>query len=66
MLAATQGITPRRPGDQVFVLTGTSGGFLAAGQTGAPGRPDVATWTSRGGAAWIPAPVSAMGDHGTH
>jgi hypothetical protein len=36
-LAATHGISPQQPGDQVFVLTGTADGFLAVGQAAAPG-----------------------------
>ena len=52
-LAATHGITPQRPGDQVFVLTGTSGGFLAAGQAQAPGgKTQAVMWTSGDGVTW--------------
>ena len=36
-LAATHGIAPQLPGDQVFVLTATAEGFLAAGQGRGPG-----------------------------
>ena len=52
-LAATHGITAQRPGDQVFVLTGTSGGFLAAGQAQAPGgKTQAVIWTSGNGVTW--------------
>jgi Protein kinase domain len=52
-LAATHGITPQVPGDQVYVLTATASGFLAAGQATAPGRGTQAVlWTSRDGLTW--------------
>jgi Protein kinase domain len=52
-LAATHGITPQLPGDQVYVLTATEDGFLAAGQTPAPGGGTQAViWTSRDGLTW--------------
>jgi hypothetical protein len=52
-LAATHGITPQQPGDQVFVLTSTADGFLAAGQAQAPGgQPQAVIWTSRDGVTW--------------
>jgi hypothetical protein len=52
-LAATHGITPQRPGDQVWVLTRTAGGFLAAG-LGADGGGGIQAviWTSRDGLTW--------------
>jgi Protein kinase domain len=52
-LAATHGITPQMPGDQVYVLTATADGFLAAGQAPAPGGGTQAViWTSRDGLTW--------------
>ncbi len=52
-LAATHGITPQQPGDQVYVLTATADGFVAAGQTTAPGHGTQAViWTSRDGLTW--------------
>jgi hypothetical protein len=52
-LAATHGITPLLPGDQVYVLTATASGFLAAGQAPAPGgRTQAVIWTSPNGLTW--------------
>jgi Protein kinase domain len=52
-LAATHGITPQQPGDQMTVLTNVSGGFLAAGQAEtAGGGTQAVVWTSRDGLAW--------------
>jgi hypothetical protein len=52
-LAATHGITPQQPGDQVYVLTATASGFLAAGQATAPGGGTQAViWTTRDGLTW--------------
>ncbi len=52
-LAATHGIAPQLPGDQVFVLTSTADGFLAAGQAAAPeGKKQAVIWTSRDGVTW--------------
>ena len=52
-LAATHGITPQLPGDQVYVLTATASGFLAAGQGPAPGGGIQAViWTTRDGLTW--------------
>jgi len=52
-LAAIHGITPQLPGDQVYVLTATAHGFLAAGQAPAPGgRTQAVIWTSTDGLAW--------------
>jgi hypothetical protein len=51
-LAATHGITPQLPGDQMRVLTSTAHGFLAAG-TGADGSATQAViWTTRDGVTW--------------
>ena len=52
-LAATHGITPQLPGDQVWVLNGTAQGFVAAGVTDAAGGGTQAViWTSRDGLTW--------------
>ena len=52
-LAAAHGITPRLPGDQLYVLTATADGFLAAGQAQGPGGiTQAAIWTSRDGLTW--------------
>jgi len=52
-LAAAHGITPQRPGDQVWVLTAAGGGFLAGGAAPAPGGGTQAViWISRDGTAW--------------
>ena len=51
-LAATHGITPQLPGDQVFVLTSTADGFLAAGQGQAGGSTQAVIWNSRDGMTW--------------
>jgi hypothetical protein len=64
-LAATHGITPQQPGDQAFVLTGTSAGFLAAGQAPAPGgRTQAVLWTSGDGVTWqrMTAAQAGLGD----
>jgi hypothetical protein len=49
-LAAAHGISPQRPGDSVWVITGTADGFLTAGANGST-RQAVA-WTSRDGVRW--------------
>jgi Protein kinase domain len=52
-LAATHGIEPRLPGDQVFVLTSTSTGFVAGGQGKAPGGGNQGlVWVSHDGITW--------------
>ena len=52
-LAATRGITPMLPGDAMWVLNGTSDGFLAAGVgAGQNGSPQAVIWTSRDGLTW--------------
>jgi predicted Ser/Thr protein kinase len=52
-LAATHGIAPRLPGDQVFVLTNTAGGFVAGGQgQGSTGGHEGLIWVSRDGINW--------------
>jgi hypothetical protein len=49
-LAAAHGISPQRPGDSVWVMTGTADGFLAAGTNGSTGQG--VAWTSRDGVRW--------------
>ncbi len=52
-LAATHGITPQQPGDQLLVLNDTAQGFLAAGQVPVSGGGTQAViWTSRDGLTW--------------
>ncbi len=52
-LAATHGIEPRLPGDQVFVLTSTSTGFVAGGQGKASGGGNQGlVWVSHDGITW--------------
>ena len=52
-LAATHGITPQLPGDQLLVITSTAQGFLAAGVAPASGGGTQAVvWTSRDGMTW--------------
>jgi hypothetical protein len=52
-LAATHGITPQLAGDQLYVLTATAHGFLAAGQAPAPGgRTQAVIWNSPDGVTW--------------
>jgi len=51
-LAATHGIAPMLPGDQMWVLNSTAQGFLAAGITTYAGRTQAVIWTSRDGLSW--------------
>jgi hypothetical protein len=52
-LAATRGITPMLPGDAMWVLNGTSDGFLAAGVgAGENGTSQAVIWISRDGLTW--------------
>src|SRR5271157_29015 len=52
-LASTQGVSPQLPGDSVWVITKTAGGYLAAGKGNAPGgRTQAVIWTSRDGLTW--------------
>ena len=61
-LAAAHGITPRLPGDQLYVLTATADGFLAAGQAQGPGGiTQAAIWTSRDGLTWQRATAAQAG-----
>ena len=62
-LAATHGITPQLPGDSVWVINKTSGGYLAAG-TGhgaAKGQHTGVIWTSRDGLTWQRATAAQLG-----
>jgi Protein kinase domain len=52
-LAATHGVTPILPGDQLLVLTNTAQGFLAAGEAATSGgEAEGVIWTSRDGVTW--------------
>jgi hypothetical protein len=52
-LAATHGIEPQLPGDQVWVVTRTADGYLAAGEAAAGGGTTQAViWTSPDGLTW--------------
>jgi hypothetical protein len=52
-LAATHGITPQLPGDQMWVLNSTAQGFVAAGVGAAGGgRTQAVIWTSSDGLTW--------------
>ncbi len=52
-LAAMHGIEPQLPGDQVWVVTKTAAGFLAAGEAPASGGTTQAViWTSPNGLTW--------------
>jgi hypothetical protein len=53
-LAATHGISPQLPGDSVWVITKTAGGYLAAGSGTGPGNGThtAVVWTSRDGLTW--------------
>jgi hypothetical protein len=52
-LAATHSIEPQSPGDQVWVVTRTADGFLAAGEAPAGGGTTQAVvWTSPNGLTW--------------
>ncbi len=52
-LASTHGISPQLPGDSVWVITKTAGGFLAAGKgSAAGGGTQAVIWTSRNGLTW--------------
>ena len=52
-LAATHGISPREPGDSVWVVTRTGQGFLAAGSaTDGRAGAQAVIWTSPDGLSW--------------
>ena len=62
-LAATHGITPQLPGDSVWVINKTSGGYLAAGTGNGPakGQHTGVIWTSRDGLTWQRATAAQLG-----
>jgi serine/threonine protein kinase len=51
-LAATHGISPQHPSDNIQAVTATAGGFLATGGTGQAGGNQAVVWISRGGTTW--------------
>jgi predicted Ser/Thr protein kinase len=51
-LASTRGITPQQSGDSIDVVSGTPGGFLAAGYAQAGAGRQAVIWTSRDGVTW--------------
>ncbi len=64
--ASTHGVSPQRPGDSVWVITKTAGGFLAAGKGNAPGGGTQAViWTSHDGLTWQRMTASGLGLAGT-
>jgi serine/threonine protein kinase len=61
-LAATHGITPQLPGDQVFVVTNTASGFVAAGLGRASGTGNQAViWASHDGVTWQRTTAAQLG-----
>jgi predicted Ser/Thr protein kinase len=61
-LAATHGLEPRLPGDQVFVLTNTANGFVAGGQGKASGGGSEAIiWVSHDGINWQRTTAAQLG-----
>ncbi len=51
-LAATHGISPQHPTDDIQAVTATADGFLAAGDSGKAGGNQAVIWISRGGTTW--------------
>jgi protein kinase-like protein len=51
-LAGRSGITPRQSGDSIDVVSGTPGGFLAAGYGETSAGRQAVIWTSRDGKSW--------------
>jgi len=51
-LAASHGISPQLPGDSVWVITKTAGGYLAAGASATASNHGAVIWTSRDGVTW--------------
>jgi len=52
-LAASHGVTPQLPGDQLLAITNTADGFLAAGTAATSGGGNQAViWTSHDGITW--------------
>ena len=65
-LASTHGVSPQLPGDSVWVITKTAGGFLAAGKGNAPGGGMQAViWTSHDGLTWQRTTAADLGLAGT-
>jgi hypothetical protein len=61
-LAASHGITPWRPGDQVQVLTETASGFLAGGAAAAPGGgTQGVVWVSHDRISWQQLTAAQLG-----
>ncbi len=61
-LAATHGLEPRLPGDQVFVLTNTASGFVAGGQGRASdGANEAIIWVSQDGITWQRTTAAQLG-----
>ena len=69
-LAATHGISPQLPGDSVWVIAKTAGGFLAAGTAVSPGTragsaarkaTQAVIWTSRDGMTWRRGTAAQLG-----
>src|SRR4029077_19519423 len=62
-LAASHGITPKLPGDAVWVISKTSSGYLAAGTGNGPGQGQHTgvIWTSRDGLTWQRATAAQLG-----
>ncbi|MGH3408111.1 MAG: hypothetical protein ACRDRJ_37270, partial [Streptosporangiaceae bacterium] len=61
-LAATHGITPRQPGDSVWVVTRTARGFLAAGSgKTAQGSSQAVIWISGDGLTWTRLTAAQLG-----
>ena len=54
------------PGTAVTALTGGSGGFTAASQSGGSGQQNAQIWTSAAGSAWASAQVSGLSGGGAH
>jgi serine/threonine protein kinase len=51
-LAATHGISPQHPADNIAAVTATADGFLAAGGSGKAGGNQAVIWISHGGTTW--------------
>jgi hypothetical protein len=65
-LTATHGVSPKLPGDSVWVITKTPGGFLAAGTGTAAGSAarkatQAVIWTSRDGVTWRRGTAAQLG-----
>jgi len=53
-------------GTVVTALSGGSGGFTAATQSGEPGQQDAQVWTSATGSTWTPVQVDGLSGGGVH